>query len=334
MKLTQDLADKVGVRKACAGLEVSRASFYRWRNPKPAKRQVKRTSHRALNLSERKHILSILLSEKYADYPARQVYFDLLGQGIYLASIRTLYRILASEKMNLDRRNLRRHPKYVKPVLESTAPNQVWTWDITLLASHQRRECFYLSVVLDMYSRFVVGWMISPKATAELGQLLVSTAMDRQDINSHGIILHSDRGSQMKSSTWKDLEQMLDLTRSFSRPRVSNDNPYVESHFKTMKYRPIYPGKFHSFEDAKGFCQKFFKWYNLEHYHSGIADLTPFSVYYGIADRVLSTRQFALDEAYKRNPVRFSKSPQVQYPPKLVGINHVQEVNLEHVNLI
>lgn len=333
MKLTQELADKIGVRRACLGVRVSPSSFYRWRNPKPSVSLVKRRSHRALSGNESNRILSLLLSEKYADLPARQVFFDLLSKGIYLASVRTFYRILAAQKMNLDRRNLRRHPKYTKPVLSATAPNQVWTWDITQLGSHHRREWFYLYVVLDLYSRFVVGWMVTPKATAEFGQNLVSTTMYRQNINHHGIILHSDRGPQMKCSTWKDLEKTLDLTRSFSRPRVSNDNPFVESHFKTMKYRLVYPGKFHSLQDARGFCQEFFTWYNQKHYHSGIADLTPLSVHYGIADHVLSTRQFALDEAYHRNPERFSKQPQVRYPPKLVGINHVQEVTFDQLNL-
>jgi putative transposase len=220
--------------------------------------------------------LAVLLSEKYADLSPRQVYFDLLSQGIYLASLRSFYRVLAAERLVCDRRSQRRHPKYKKPMLVANGPNQVWTWDITLLPGARRGEFYYLSVSLDLFSRYVVGWMISTEATAETGQILISTAIDRQRVPPDSLILHSDRGPQMKCGSWSALEDSLGLTRSFSLPRVSDDNPHVEAHFKTFKYRPLYPGRFNSLEDSRGFCQDFFQRHNERHFHSGILDLTPF----------------------------------------------------------
>jgi putative transposase len=214
-------------------------------------------------------------------------------------------------------------------VVTATGPNQVWTWDITLLPGRYRGEFFHLFVSIDLFSRYVVGWMVAAEATAESGQLLISTAMERQQIADGSLILHSDRGPQMKCKSWSALEEALGLTRSFSRPRVSDDNPFVEAHFKTLKYRAGYPGRFSSLEDARGFCQDFFRWYNESHFHSGISYLTPFSVHYGLADAILATRKYAVERGFNANPHRFARVPSIQSVPTLVGINHQSEVTFD-----
>jgi putative transposase len=330
MTVAQELALQIGVKDACRAMEIPRATFYRRLSPKPAREPSPRRSHRALSDDEREEVLRLLNSDKYADVSPRQAYFDLLTLGHYVASLRTIYRILAAEKLVGDRRNQRRHPSYAKPVLVANAPNQVWTWDFTILMG-PCREIYYLAVAIDLFSRYVVGWALTSEATAEVGQQLISRAMDRQRIAFGSLVIHSDRGSQMKCGSWSQLEESLGLVRSFSRPRVSDDNPFVEAHFKTLKYRPVFPARFTSLEDARGFCQDFFAWYNDQHYHSGISDLTPFSVHFGLADSILATRQAALDEAYARNPERFSQRPCVKAVPTLVGINHHAEVIFDAV---
>lgn len=326
MSLTRELAGHIGVKDACRAMKIPRATFYHRSRPKRRSPRPRRRSHRALSEDEREQILLVLTSDPYADLSPRQVYFDLLSQGVYLASLRTIYRILAAEQLVGDRRNQRRHPRYEKPVVTAAGPNQVWTWDFTALRGPRRGETYWLAVAIDLFSRYVVGWTITDKATAEVGQLLVSTAKDRQGVPNDALTIHSDRGPQMKCGTWSALEESLGLTRSFSRPRVSDDNPFVEAHFKTLKYRPVFPGRFMSREDARGFCQDFFDWYNHRHYHSGIADMTPFLVHHNLAGPVLETRQTALDSGFQRYPERFRRPPVVKPVPDLVGINHHQEV--------
>ena len=333
MKLVKELATAIGAQKACQALRVPRSTFY-YRPKAHLKREAQPKRANALTPNERQTIRDILISEDYCDTSVRQVYFQLLDDGIYLASLRSFYRILKAENLIQERRNMRKHPTYTKPVLIARTPNQVWTWDITELKGTDRQR-FYLFVVLDLYSRYVVGWMVSTEATAAQAQFLVLEAATKQHIEPGSLTLHSDRGTQMTCGSWADLVETLNLNHSFSRPRVSNDNPFVESHFKTLKYRPVYPSQFASLADCRGFCQSFFAWYNHELYHSGIADLTPHSVHYGLADQIINTRQQVLDKAFQENPKRFNKPPKVKALPTIVGINHLnQEVTQCNSELI
>lgn len=240
--------------------------------------------------------------------------------------MRTFYRILAEHKLVRDRRNQRRHPRYERPVLQAHAPNEVWTWDITVLPGVRRREVYQLTVILDVFSRYVTGWMVGEHATSHTAQHLILTTIDRYGVDPASLKLHSDRGTQMRAGSWQDLEEALGLNRSFSRPRVSNDNPFSEAQFRTLKYRPPGLPRFTSLADARGFCQDFFRWYNHDHFHSGIADMTPATVHFARHEQVVAARQAALDAAYLRHPQRFARPPMAKTIPAVVGINHVQEV--------
>ncbi len=233
-----------------------------------------------------------------------------------------MYRILADSQEVRERRNQLRHPAYKKPELLATAPNQVWSWDITKLLGPAKWTYFYLYVILDIYSRYVVGWMVASRESADLAQRLIRETVQKQEISENQLIIHSDRGPSMKSHGVAQLLANLGVTKSHSRPHVSNDNPFSESQFKTLKYRPDFPGRFGCQQDAISYCRGFFHWYNNEHYHSGIAMLTPAMVHYGSADNVLAKRQQVLNTAYDAHPERFvSKPPTPPRQPKAVWIN-------------
>jgi putative transposase len=271
---------------------------------------------------ERDRILNELCSERFVDCSPRQVYATLLDEGIYLCSWRSMYRLLKIRAANTERRRIRRHPKYVKPELVATAPKQVWSWDITYLKTRIRGRFYYLYVVLDIFSRYVVGWLLADRECQALAEQLLSDTIRKHGVVPGELTVHADRGAPMKSQSVSDLLEKLGVNRSHSRPRVSNDNPFSEANFRTMKYCPEFPDRFDDFEQAESFCQNYFVRYNTEQYHSGIALLTPAQVHYGQATLVLAQRQATLDAAYARNPARFGhRKPSAGTLPEQVWIN-------------
>ncbi len=320
MTAAETLGQDVGVEPACEALDVSRATLYRRRKPLPQARPRPRPA-RSLSPLERQSVLEILNAEPYADLAPAQVHAKLLDAGTYLASPRTMYRILAEEGQVRERRNLRRHPRHVKPELVATGPNQVWSWDITKLLTTTRGWYLYLYVLLDIFSRYAVGWLLAQHENSHLAQRLIEESCAKQGVKPGQLTLHADRGSPMVAQTTAQLLAELGIAASHSRPRVSNDNPYSEAQFKTLKYRPEFPRRFDSFPQALSFCEAFFAWYNTEHQHSGIAYLTPEQVHYGRAEAILAQRQQALDAAYARAPERFPQPPRVVTLPPAVWIN-------------
>jgi len=260
---------------------------------------------RALAEHERKHILDLLHSERFIDRSPAEMFHTLLDdEGVYLGSVSTFYRILRENDEVRERRDQRRHPVYQRPELVATGPNQVWTWDITKLKGPEKWQYFYLYVVLDIFSRYVVGWMLALRESGTLAQQLLETAYQNQGQPS-GLTMHSDNGSAMKAKPVVALHAQLDIGRSLSRPHVSNDNPFSESQFKTLKYAPGFPARFDSFEVASEFCVGFFPWYLKQHRHSGIHHLTPEMVHYGLADEILAARHMRKLAAYQARPERF-----------------------------
>lgn len=320
MSAAEELGKDVGMVAACSALGVSRASVYRRRQPAAPSREPRR-SHRALTKEEQENVLAVLNSERFVDKAPAEVFAALLSEGEYLASPRTMYRILAANKQVRERRNQRRHPDYAKPELLATGPNQLWSWDITKLKGPRKWTYFHLYVVLDVYSRYVVGWTVAERESASLAKRLLSETIEKQELEPTQLTIHADRGSSMRSKLVAQLLGDLGVTKTHSRPHTSNDNPFSESQFKTMKYCPAFPKNFGSLEDARAFCRDFFGWYNGSHHHQGIAHLTPYQVHYGHAEAVLALRQRALDEAFARHPERFARPPRVATLPGEVWIN-------------
>jgi putative transposase len=333
MGQTVELGLMVGIVVACAALGVARASFYRARRGLAQKVMADRTPPvppRALGVAERAAVIEVLHQERFADLSVREVYAGLLDEGRYLCSIATMYRLLRALGESRERRAQRHHPRYAMPRLVATAPNQVWTWDITKLGGPVKWLYFSLYVVLDIFSRYVVGWLVAERESHELAGRLITQSMAKQAISAGTLTVHSDRGAPMKAKPLVQLLADLGVTRSLSRPRVSNDNPFSESHFKTLKYCPAFPQRFGSLEDARAFCRQFFTWYNHDHHHTGLALLTPHSVHYGLDDGLLAGRQTALEDAYKAHPERFVRGrPSVLRPPTKVWINPPAPATLE-----
>ena len=325
MKATEELAKVVGTAQACRALSVPRASFYRGRNAAERSSSPRPQPARALSAQERQHALDILHSDRFVDKAPGQVHATLLDEGKYVCSVRTMYRILSAEQEGRERRNQLRHPHYKKPELLASGPNQVWSWDITKLLGPAKWTYYYLYVILDIFSRYVVGWMLASRESAQLAQRLIRETIDKQQVHADQLVIHSDRGPAMKSHGVAQLLATLGVTKSHSRPHVSNDNPFSESQFKTLKYRPDFPDRFGSQEDTQAFCQRFFRWYNHEHYHSGIGMLAPAMVHYGQVEVVRDQRQRILDAAYAAPPERFvNKRPQPLPAPTEVWINPPQ----------
>jgi putative transposase len=267
-------------------------------------------------------VLEVLDSERFVDEPVRQVYAQLLDEQIYLCSPRTMYRILKEANQVCDRRRQRRHPTYVRPELVATKPNQVWSWDITKLPGPAAGLFFNLYVMLDIFSRYVVGWRIAPRETQEVTKDFLAATFRQHRIEPGQLACHSDRGITMVAKSTVQLYADLGITSSFNRPRVSNDNPYSESAFKTLKYHPTTPERFGSVEDARIFFVELFTWYNEHHRHSSIALLTPRDVHLGRAVAIIERRQRALDSAYALHPERFvARPPTHPQPPPAVWIN-------------
>ena len=321
MDAVAGLAREVGVEAACAALGVPRATWYRHqppRRPQPPRKK----SPRALSESEAAMVLAVLTEERFVDRAPEEVYATLLDEGVYLCSPRTMYRILKANKAVQERRRQRRHPKYKKPELVAEAPNEVWSWDITKLRGLTKGTYYYLYVLMDIFSRLVVGWMLADRENANLAGQLIVESCTRHGVRPGTLKIHSDRGAPMTAKCTAQLLADLGVTRSLSRPHVSDDNPFSEAQFKTLKYAPAFPGRFGSYEQALSFCRFFFGWYNDEHRHSGIAMLTPQTVHAGRADEVLAERQEALDAAFAAHPERFSRgAPTVRRLPEAVWIN-------------
>jgi len=305
----------------CEALGVSRATMHRKLKP-PAPRAPRPTPERALVAEEKQRVIEVLCSDRFVDRSPAEVFYTLLDEDEYICSERTMYRMLAERHEVKERRDLLRHPKHARPELVATAPNDVWSWDITLLRTTGKWSYFYLYVLLDIYSRYVVGWMLARQQNAALAKVLVEETVAKQGVEPGTLVLHSDRGAPMTSKALAQLLADLDVTRSLSRPRISNDNPFSESQFKTAKYHPSYPGKFALFDDALRWGREFFPWYNDEHKHSGIAFLAPADVYFGRADEVLARRHDALLAAYAAHPERFPHgAPRCPVLPEATYIN-------------
>jgi len=325
METVEVLTPEVGTKPACAAVGISRASVYRLRarRKRPQAISQKRPSPpRALKAEERQQVLKMLHSEKFLDQAPQEVYAALLDEGQYLCSIRTLYRVLEANQEVKERRDQLRHPSYQKPELLATAPNQVWSWDITKLLGPVKWTYFCLYVILDIFSRFVVGWMVAHRESALLAKKLIDETCQKQGIQPGQLLIHADRGPSMKSKPVALLLSDLGVTKTHSRPHVSNDNPYSEAQFKTLKYRPDFPERFGSLEDARAFCQEFFRWYNTEHRHSGIGLMTPHAVHYGLAEEVFKAREKVLLAAYEMHPERFVRKAPAPLPlPQAAWIN-------------
>jgi putative transposase len=325
MQAVEQLAPQAGIAAACEALGVSRASFYRQQQPRSIEPKPRPRPTRSLSQSEQQKVLEVLHSERFVDQSPAEVYATLLDEGIYLCSLRTMYRILAEHEEVRERRNQRRHPVYQKPQLLATGPNQLWSWDITKLPGPGKYTYFHLYVILDVFSRYVVGWMVAHRESEILAERLIRLTCQKQQIQPQQLTLHADRGSSMRSKTVALLLSDLGITKSHSRPHVSNDNPFSEAQFKTLKYQPQFPKQFGSIEDARTFCHPFFDWYNHDHYHSGIGWLTPAMLHYGQAEHVVQQRQQVLLAAYLAHPERFVQGqPSPPSVPTEVWINPPQ----------
>lgn len=317
------LPASMSVVRACEALGASRATLYRhtWPAAPRAPREGPPPG-RALSAQDRKEVVDHLHSQRFLDQPPAEIYATLLNEGIFLCSIRTMYRILRTLLENGERRALRAATKHPIPSVTATAPNQVWTWDITKLAGPAPGVFYNLYCILDLFSRYPVGWIVLERESAALATQFIFDTVAAWSLERTDLILHCDRGSPMTSGTMATLCDKLGIVQSFSRPRVSDDSPFIESCFKTLKYQPDFPGRMEDLSQAKYWCDEFMAWYAHHHHHSGLALFTPADVYFGRVEAVASKRQQALDEAYAKHPERFVRgAPQAKRPPASVSIN-------------
>jgi putative transposase len=310
---------------ACDALSVSRTTLYRTLQPKKVSTvRAPRRVPRKLSDADREAVVEVLHDERFVDQPPGEIVATLLTAGIYLASVRTFYRILAAMDEVRERRAQRRHPTPVKPVVRATGPNQVWTWDITKIAGPTAGVFYYVYVMIDLFSRYVVGWMIAQRENGGLAAQWLRETIEARSVDPDGLQIHNDRGAPMTSATFTTLCVTLGIAQSFSRPHVSDDNPFSESQFKTMKYQPDFPVRFGSLLHARAWMEEFFTWHNEAHQHAGLCMFTPADVYFGRVEQVAERRQRALDAAFAAHPERFVKGrPVVRRPPQEVCINHV-----------
>jgi putative transposase len=311
--------------RACSVVGLSRATAYRRLRPRAGESQPnRRVSHRRIPDQERAGILEVLDSDRFVDQPPREVYATLLSEGIYLCSPRSMYRLLRARGPLRERRDHRERGPHPVPRLVATAPNQVWTWDISKLATHNRGEFLNLYVILDLFSRYVVAWMVAAHENSALAKQLFAEAIGRYRIEPGNLTVHQDRGAPMTAHGFADLLAELGVDRSYSRPRVSDDNAFSESQFHTLKYQPDYPGRFRDIRHARLWCEEFFDWYNNAHHHDGLALFTPGDVFHGRIDRLAAQRQAALNAAFLAHPERFPLgAPSVRLPPAVVRINPI-----------
>ena len=325
MAATSELVADMGVRAACAGMGLARGSYYRARREtRQALHTVRRPRRSPLALSEaeRQEVIDVLHSPEYVDVAPRTAYAMLLDAGIFLASVSTFYRILRACSGTRRRRDELVHPAYARPELLATRPREVWSWDITKLKGPVKSAHFHLYVILDIFSRYVVGWMIADRESDQLAEALIGHTCDQEGIVPGQLTLHADRGAAMRSKLVADLLVDLDVVKSHSRPYTSDDNPYSEAQFKTMKYRPGFPERFHSLNEARSFCQTFFAWYNYDHRHSGIGYMTPAAVHNDVAKIIYDQRDQVLQNAFAQHPNRFKNTcPRPPALPTEAGIN-------------
>jgi putative transposase len=325
IETAEHLAEEIGVKCACRVLGVARSSLYRIRQEKMTESippPEPSLSPRALRPNEKATVREVLNSPRFQDQAPREVYATLLDEGQYLCSWRTMYRILDEHQEVRERRDQLRHPQYTKPELLATGPNQLWSWDITKLLGPTKWTYYYLYNILDVFSRYSVGWMIAERESASLAEELIAATCIRQNIQPGQLTIHADRGSSMTSKPVALLMADLGVTKTHSRPHVSNDNPFSESQFKTLKYRPDYPERFGCQQDARSWAKEFFNWYNYKHHHTALGLLTPADVHFGRALAVLQQRQDVLEAAYRRTPQRFVKGlPKPLILPTAVWIN-------------
>jgi putative transposase len=317
-----DIAPELGVSATCAAFGVPRASYYRKRAPVLGPKPRRASPARRLCDAERGAVLAVLHEPRFVDLAPAQVHATLLEEGRYLCSLRTMHRVLAENAEARERRDQLRHPNYTRPQLLATRPNELWSWDITKLLGPAKWTYFYMYVVLDVFSRYVVGWMIAHRESAALAHKLIAETCERQRIAAGQLTLHADRGSSMTSKPVALLLADLGVTKTHSRPHVSDDNPFSESHFKTLKYRPETPERFGAIEDARGWGGDLIDWYNHEHHHSGLAMLTPADVHLDRVEQRVAERQGVLDAAFYAHPERFPRGrPTAQRPAREVWIN-------------
>jgi putative transposase len=333
-ELIVEYRDYLPVKTMCDALNYPKASLYRAlknENVKPTK-QVKRVSHRALSNEEESVVLSLLNSPRFRDMAPAEIYTTLLDEGLYYCSTRTMYRILERHGQTTQRRQASARA-YAKPELMAIRPNELWSWDITKLKGPIKWQYFQLYTIIDIYSRYIVGWLIADRESEVLACELVTETVLRQDIIPQTLTLHADNGASMKSNSLAQLLTNLSVKKTHSRPHVSNDNPFSESAFKTLKYRPSFPDRFGCIEDARAHCRRFFNWYNSEHHHSGIEMFTPEQVHYGKWKSVQNKRINVLNDAVKMHPERFVKGvPEVKPAPNAVWINKPIIETIKHTN--
>jgi putative transposase len=335
MAIVTEQQATLGVAPVCRALAVPRATYYRWQRPQE---QAKvpgppRRVPRALPPEERQQVLALLNDDRFADLPPAEVYATLLDEGKYVCSMRTMYRILQEQAEVKERRRQLRHPRYGAPELLATGPNQLWSWDITKLKGPVKWTYFSLYVILDVFSRYVVGWMAAYRDSATLAQRLIEQTCARQGIAQGQLTIHADRGASMIAKSVAVLLADLGVTKTHSRPHVSNDNPYSESQFKTLKYHPEFPDQFGSLPDARGFLLDFFQWYNTMHHHSALGWLTPWDVHHGLAEARFTEREAALRKAFAGTPERFVRgAPRPPALPRDVWINKPKEDSSEKLD--
>ncbi len=326
MSAVLGVAPHHGVLATCAAFGIAVATYYRRRSPMHGPRPARPSPARRLPDPERRMVLGVLHEPRFVDLAPAEVFGMLLDEGRHLCSVRTMHRILAENEEARERRNQLRHPAYTKPELLASAPNQLWSWDITKLHGPAKWTYFYLYVILDVFSRYVVGWMVAHRESATLAKKLISETCDRQGIKAGQLTVHADRGTSMTSKAVAFMLADLGVTKTHSRPHVSDDNPFSEAHFKTLKYRPDFPERFGSIQDARGHSSDFFRWYNEEHRHSGLAMLTPADVHAGLVDERVAQRQATLDVAFAAHPERFPHGrPIARRPASEVWINKPTE---------
>jgi len=316
VSLVDGRGEGLTVCQACESVGLPRATYYRATSSKP-KTDSPRSSHRRLDDTERTAVLGVLTSARFRDKSVRQVWAEMMDEGVYLCSIRTMYRILAENRAVRERRDQLRHPAYHRPELLATQPNQLWSWDITKLKGPHPWTYYHLYVLMDVYSRYVLGWLLALRESSTLAVELIRHACERERIARHQLTVHADRGSSMRSKPVAFLLADLGVTKTHSRPSTSTDNPCSEAQFKTLKYQPEFPERFGSPEDARVFLRRFFPWYNTDHRHSGIGLVTPAQRHHGTDRIVYEKRQDVMAAFYERHPERFVKGR--PSPPQLPG---------------
>jgi putative transposase len=327
----EELTAIIGTRPACRALGASPATIYRRRNPpEPRRRKPRPAPPRALSERERERVLEVLHCGRFVDCAPEQVYATLLDEGTYLASVRTMYRLLAAKHSGVrERRDQLTHPAYAKPELLAERPNELWSWDVSKLKGPAKWTWFYLYVILDVFSRYAVGWTVQYRENGQLAKALIEQATEQQQIGRSVLTLHADRGAQQRAKPVAFLLADMGITKTHSRPYTSSDNPYSEAHFKTLKYRPEFPERFDDIEHARAHCRAFFDWYNHQHRHSGIGLMTPAAVHHGHATDLHAARALVLDAAYERYPERFVRKPPV--PPALPTAAWINKPQTEEV---